>query len=63
MPLWTAVLNDRHARGEPVVLHLRAGELRGRPLERLQRIVNRFDFTSVASALPELHRRAPVIES
>jgi hypothetical protein len=63
MPMWSAVVNDRRTRGEPVVLHLRASELGPRTLERAGRIVSRFGCTSVASALPELYRSAPVIES
>jgi len=63
MPVWSAVVNDRRARGESVVLHLRASELRANKLERLRRIVSQFDCTSVVSALPELYRSAPIIES
>lgn len=63
MPVWAAVVNDRRARGEPVVLHFRASELRPRTLERAGRVVSRFDCTSVASALPELYRSAPIIET
>jgi hypothetical protein len=63
MPVWSAIVNDRRARGESVVLHLRASELRATTLERVGRIVNRFDCTSVANALPELYRSAPVIET
>jgi hypothetical protein len=63
LPVWSAIVSDRRARGEPVVLHLRASELRPRTIERAGRIVSRFDCTSVASALPELYRSAPIIES
>ena len=63
MPVWSAIVSDRRERGEPVVLHLRASELRPRTIERAGRIVSRFDCTSVASALPELYRSAPIIES
>jgi hypothetical protein len=63
MPLWSAVVNDRRARGESVVLHLRASEMRPRTLERAGRIVSRFGCTSVAHALPELYRSAPIIET
>jgi peptidoglycan/xylan/chitin deacetylase (PgdA/CDA1 family) len=63
MPVWSAVVNDRRSRGEAVVLHLRASELGPRTLERAGRIVSRFDCTSVASALPELYRNAPIIET
>lgn len=63
MPLWSAIVNDRRSRGEPVVLHLRASELNATAIERVGRIVSRFDCTSVASALPELYRSAPIIES
>ena len=63
MPVWSAVVNDRRARGEGVVLHLRASELRPGKTERVGRIVSRFDCTSVASALPELYRSAPIIET
>lgn len=63
MPLWSAVVDERRSRGEHVVLHLRASELRPKTLERAGRIVSRFDCTSVANALPELYRSAPIIES
>jgi peptidoglycan/xylan/chitin deacetylase (PgdA/CDA1 family) len=63
MPVWSAVVNERRARGEGVVMHVRASELRPRTIERVGRIVNRFDCTSVARALPELYRSAPIIES
>lgn len=63
MPVWSAVVNDRRARGESVVLHVRPSELTPASLERAGRIVSRFDCTSVASALPELYRNAPIIES
>jgi hypothetical protein len=63
MPVWAAIVNDRRARGESVVLHVRASELRTATLGRVGRIVNQFDCTSVASALPELYRSAPIIES
>ena len=63
MPVWSAIVSDRRARGEPVVFHLRANELRPRTLERAGRIVSQFDCTSIASALPALYRNAPIIES
>ncbi len=63
MPVWSAVVNDRRARGESVVLQVRASELRPGAIERAGRIVSRFDCTSVASALPDLYRNAPIIET
>jgi hypothetical protein len=76
LPLWSALVESRQARGEPMVMHLRAQELRrnagiisrGAPadlkaLERVSRIVGRFSFTSVANSLPDLRRNAPIIES
>jgi peptidoglycan/xylan/chitin deacetylase (PgdA/CDA1 family) len=63
LPVWSAVVNDRRTRGESVVLHLRASELRPATLERAGRIVSRFDCTSVVTALPALYRSAPIIET
>lgn len=64
MPVWSFVVADRQARGEPLVAHLRASELgRARTVERVGRVVGRFPFTSVASALSELRRGAPIVES
>jgi len=63
MPVWSSLVSDRRSRGESVVLHFRASELRPRSLARAGRIVSRFDCTSVANALPELYRIAPIIES
>jgi hypothetical protein len=63
MPVWSAFAEDRRARGEPVVVHLRASELGGGKPERAGRIASRLACTSVASALPELYRRAPIIET
>jgi hypothetical protein len=63
MPVWSAIVNGRRLRGEPVVLHVRASELRPATAERVGRIVGHFECTSVANALSELHRSAPIIES
>jgi hypothetical protein len=76
MPVWSAVMRDRHERGETLVLHLRASELQPtrsllrtpaatsrRTLERFNRIVSRFEFTSVANAIPRLLRTAPLVET
>lgn len=77
LPVWSAVVEARQARGEPLVMHLRASELRRtarfalkpsspadrRTLERVSRMVGRFPFTSVADALPQLFRSAPIIET
>ena len=75
LPLWTAMVERRQARGETMVMHLRTSDLqRGtrfkaspatdrKTLERVARIVGRMTFTSVANALPELLRAAPIIES
>jgi peptidoglycan/xylan/chitin deacetylase (PgdA/CDA1 family) len=63
IPIWSALVSDAKARGETLVLYLRASELRPKTVERAGRIVSRFGFTSVASALADLYRSAPVIES
>ena len=77
LPVWSALVEGRQARGEPLVMHLRASELRRnarfsmrssrkadrRTLDRVTRLVGRYPFTSVAHALPELLRSAPIIES
>lgn len=76
LPVWSALVQGRQSRGEPLVMHLRASELRRasrlrsrstptdrRAMERVTRIVGRFPFTSVANALPELLRSAPMIEA
>jgi hypothetical protein len=78
MPVWQLLVEDRQMRGDPLVLHLRASELRGTPglfrrrvdqsadkrtLDRMSGIVRQFSFTSVARALPDLLRSAPTIES
>ncbi|HET9426495.1 MAG TPA: polysaccharide deacetylase family protein [Gemmatimonadaceae bacterium] len=76
LAVWGALVEARQERGEPLVMHLRASELRRqspfrrqapavdrRTLERMSGIVGRFPFTSVAKALPELLRNAQVIES
>jgi hypothetical protein len=77
LPVWSALVEGRQARGEPLVMHLRASELRRnarfsrkasatadrKTMERVSRIVGRFPFTSVANALPRLLRSAPIIES
>ena len=63
MPMWSAVVSRRRYYGESIVVHLRASELRPAALERVGRIVTRFGCTSVANALPELYRSAPIIES
>ena len=76
LPVWTALVEGRQARGESLVMHLRASELRRnarfsmkasatadrKTMERVGRFVERFPFTSVANALPELLRSAPIIE-
>lgn len=68
-----AVVEARQLRGESLVMHLTARELGARrafskaadrrTLGRVTGIVERFRFTSVANALPELLRTAPIIES
>jgi peptidoglycan/xylan/chitin deacetylase (PgdA/CDA1 family) len=76
LPVWSAMAERRRSRGESLMMHLRASELaRGtrfgagpsvanrRTLDRVAQIVGRFAFTSVANALPELLRAAPIIES
>jgi hypothetical protein len=77
LPVWSALVEDRQVRGEPLVMHLRASELRRtarfsarsratadkKTLERVSRITGRFAFTSVANALPELLRAAPIVET
>ena len=76
LPVWSALVEGRQARGEPLVMHLRASELLRsagftrkattadrKTMERVSRFVERFPFTSVANALPELLRAAPIIES
>jgi hypothetical protein len=76
-PVWSALVEGSQARGEPLVMHLRASELlrsarfsiRSSPktdrrtLDRVGRLVGRYPFTSVAHALPGLLRSAPIIES
>lgn len=75
--LWKTLIEARQASGEPLVMHLRASELRPqsllgrsaaaradrRALDRMAGITGRFPFTSVAKALPDLLRSAPIIES
>jgi hypothetical protein len=76
LPIWAALVEARQSRGEALVMHLRASELRRqsifrktvapvdrRTLDRLSGIVERFPFTSVLNALPALMRSAPIIES
>jgi peptidoglycan/xylan/chitin deacetylase (PgdA/CDA1 family) len=76
LPVWATLVDGRRSRGESLVMHLRASELRRasrlrsqsapanrRAIERVGRIVGKFPFTSVANALPELLRSAPMIES
>lgn len=72
LPVLRALVEARHSRGEPLVMHLRATALRRRSMlhrfagdmnDRVAGIVERFPFTSVAKALPELLRSAPTIES
>ena len=78
LPLISLMVSGRQKRGEPLVMHLRASALRRAPgmltrstastadrrtLHRVSGIVNRFPFTSVARALPDLLRAAPIIES
>ena len=68
-----AVVELRQERGEPLVLHLRGSEIGARRMfagarerrtfTRVSGIVQRFPFTSVANALPDLLRSAPIIES
>jgi hypothetical protein len=77
MPIWSAVMESHQIGSTSLVMHLRASELRHRSpfrratagapdhktLQRLSGIVGRFNFTSVARALPELVRSAPILES
>jgi hypothetical protein len=78
LPVIALMVAGRQKRGEPLVMHLKASELRRAPgmltrsaaptadrrtLHRVSGIVNRFPFTSVARALPDLLRAAPIIES
>ena len=64
MPIWSALVEDRRARQESLVIDVRASELRrGSTLERVGLITGKFAFTSVADALPALSRSAPIIES
>ena len=78
LPVMSLVVAGAQTRGEQFVMHLRASELRRatgifsrssapsadrRTLERVSGIVQRFQFTSVARALPDLLRSAPIIES
>lgn len=63
MPVWSALASGARSRGEPLVMRLRASELRPKSVERVGRIVNGLSFTSVANALPALYRTAPIIES
>jgi hypothetical protein len=79
MPLivWKSLIESRQASGDPLVMHLRASEMRPqslfgrgaaaradrRALDRMAGITGRFPFTSVAKALPDLLRSAPIIES
>jgi hypothetical protein len=75
--VWRTLIESRQASGEPLVMHLRASEMRAqsllgrgvatradrRTLDRMAGITGRFQFTSVANALPDLLRSAPIIES
>ena len=79
MPLivWKTLIESRQASGEPLVMHLRASEMRPQSLlgrgaaaradrrafDRMAGITGRFPFTSVAKALPDLLRSAPTIAS
>ena len=78
LPIMSMMVAGRQSRGEQLIMHLRASELRRasgmfnrsspsaadrRTLDRVSGIVKRFPFTSVARALPDLLRAAPIIES
>lgn len=78
MPVWSMLVETRQMQGDPLVMHLRASELRGaaglfkrradrsadrKTLDRVSGLVSQFPFTSVARALPDLLRSAPTIES
>ncbi len=77
LAVWSALVEGKQARGEPMVVHLRASELRRsalfsirtakmtdrKTLDRVSRLMGRHPFTSVANALPRLIRSAPIIES
>jgi len=77
LPVWRALVDARQSRGEPLVLQLRASELKrqslfgrgtstaadGKTLDRVSRIVGGFPFTSVSRAFSDLFRFAPTIES
>jgi peptidoglycan/xylan/chitin deacetylase (PgdA/CDA1 family) len=60
---WSALAADRQLRGESLVLRLRADELTPATVERAGRIAGHLQSTSVASALSQLHARAPIIDS
>jgi hypothetical protein len=60
---WSAIAAERQRRGEPLVMHLRLNELQPATVERAARIAGRLQSTSVASALAQLHRCAPIIDS
>jgi hypothetical protein len=63
LPVWSALAKDRRARGELVVIHLRASDLQPKTIARLGRILSLMDCTSVSRALPALYRSAPIVES
>jgi hypothetical protein len=74
---WNALVSSRQLRDEPLMLHLRASELRAssafarrsrmtadrKTVDRMAGLVGRFPFTSVKAALPDLLRSAPIMES
>jgi hypothetical protein len=63
MPVWSALASGARSRGEPLVMHLRVSELRPKSVARAGQIANDLSFTSVANALPQLYRSAPIIET
>ena len=60
---WSAMAADRRLHEEPLVMHVRASELTPKTAARAGRIAAQIGSTSVASALAQLHARAPIIES
>jgi peptidoglycan/xylan/chitin deacetylase (PgdA/CDA1 family) len=59
---WSAIAADRRRHNEPLVMHMRANELTPKTAARAGRIADRLASTSVAHALTQLHRHAPIID-